>query len=154
MECVLDSKAWKHIDSLYPGFAWENRNIRLGFALDGVNPFSNQSLNHSTWPVVLLNYNLQPWLVTKRFFLMLALLILGKESVTSENVDVCLAPLIEELQQLWEDIDAIDASAENVNRNFTLKVILMWCIHDFPAYGLVSGQVTKGTEGAPNVVLA
>jgi hypothetical protein len=147
VECVPDSKAWKHIDSVYPGFALEERNIRLGLALDGVNPFSNQSLSHSTWPVVLLNYNLPPWLVTKRFFLMLALLIPGKESVTSENVDVYLAPLIEELKQLWEGIEAVDASAERVNRKFTLKAILMWCIHDFPAYGLVSGQVTKGYKG-------
>ena len=23
----------------------------------------------------------------------------------------------------------------------------MWCIHDYPAYGLVSGQVTKGYKG-------
>jgi hypothetical protein len=81
------------------------------------------------------------------FLNVFALLIPSKESVTSENVDVCLAPLIEELQQLWEGIDAVDASAESVNRNFTLKVILMWCIHDFPAYGLVSGQVTKGYRG-------
>ena len=85
VECVSDSKAWKHIDSVYPVFALEEKNIRLGFALDGVNPFSNQSLSHSTWPVVLLNYNLPPWLVTKRFFLMLALIIPGKESVTSES---------------------------------------------------------------------
>jgi len=47
-------------------------------------------------------------MVTKRFFLMLALLIHGIESVTSENVDVYLAPLIEELQQLWEGVDAVD----------------------------------------------
>ena len=79
-ECVSDSKAWKHIDSLYPDFASEERNIRLGMALDGVNLFSNQSLSHSTWPIVLLNYNLPPWLVTKRFFIMLALFIPGKES--------------------------------------------------------------------------
>ena len=34
-----------------------------------------------------------------------------------------------------------------MNRNFKLKAILMWCIHDFLAYGLVSGQVTKGYRG-------
>ena len=60
VECVPDSKAWKHIDFVYPGFALEERNMRLGLALDGVNPFSNQSLSHSTWLVVLLNYNLPP----------------------------------------------------------------------------------------------
>jgi hypothetical protein len=66
-------------------------------ALDGVNLFSNQSLSHSIWHVVLLNYNLPPWLVTKQFFIMLVLLIPGKESVISDNIDVYLAPLIEEL---------------------------------------------------------
>lgn len=149
VECVPDCKAWKHIDSLYPQFASEERNIRLGLALDGVNPFSNQSLSHSTWPVVLLNYNLPPWLVTKRFFIMLSLIIPGKESVTSENIDVYLSPLIEELLELWDGVEAIDVSAGNNNQRFTLKAILMWCIHDFPAYGLASGQVTKGYKGCP-----
>ena len=40
VECVPDSKAWKHIDYVYPGFAMEEKNIRRGLALDGVNPFS------------------------------------------------------------------------------------------------------------------
>ena len=155
IECIPDSKAWKHIDAMYPEFASSDRNVRLGMALDGVNPFSNQSLSHSTWPVVLLNYNLPPWLITKRFFLMLVLIIPGKESVTSENIDVYLAPLMEELHELWGGIHAVDVSTENGNCDFILKAILMWCIHDFPAYGLVSGQVTKGyrgcTECGPNV---
>lgn len=155
IESVPDSKAWKHINAIYPEFGSDERNIRLGMALDGVNPYSNQSLSHSTWPVVLLNYNLPPWLVTKRFFLMLVLLIPGKESVTSENIDVYLAPLIEELQQLWHGVNAVDVSDDSGNQNFVLKAMLMWCIHDYPAYGLVSGQVTKGyrgcTECGPNV---
>jgi hypothetical protein len=65
-------------------------------ALDGVNPFSNQSLSHSTWHVVCLNYNLPPWLVTKQFFIILTLLIPGKKSMTAENVDIYVAPLMEE----------------------------------------------------------
>ena len=143
IECVPDSKAWKHVDAMYLEFGCSERNIRLGMALDGVNPFSTQSLSHSTWPVVLLNYNLPPWFVTKRFFLMLALLIPGKESVTSKNIDVYLAPLIEELQELWGGVGAVDVSGKHGNRSFKLKAILMWCIHDYPTYGLVSGQVTK-----------
>jgi hypothetical protein len=149
VECVPDCKAWKHIDSIFPEFTAEGRNIRLGLALDGVNPFSNQSLSHSTWPVVLLNYNLPPWLVTKRFFIMLSLIIPGKESVTSDNIDVYLAPLIEELLELWEGVDATDVSAMEGRQRFSLKAILMWCIHDFLAYGLASGQVTKGYKGCP-----
>ena len=60
MESVPDSKAWKHINNVYPAFASEERNIRLGMALDGVNPYSTQSLSHLRWPVIMLNYNLPP----------------------------------------------------------------------------------------------
>ena len=81
MRSVVDSKAWNHVNNRWPEFAKEERNVRLGLALDGVNPVRNQSLSHSTWPVVMLNYNLPPWLVTKNFFMMLMLLIPGKESV-------------------------------------------------------------------------
>ena len=157
---IVDSKAWKHVDARWPEFAQEPRNLRLALALDGVNPFSNQSLSHSTWPVVLLNYNLPPWLVTKRFFVMLSLIIPGKESVKEENIHVYLAPLVEELQRLWEGVKAKDGSilekthecvenTHNTNPNFKLKAILMWSIHDFPAYGLLAGQVTKGYRGCP-----
>jgi hypothetical protein len=38
-------------------------------------------------------------------------------------------------------------SSEGDERKFQLRAILMWCIHDFPAYDLVSGQVTKGYKG-------
>lgn len=87
---VIDSIAWKHINEKWPEFVIDTCNVRLGLALDGVNPFGNLSSCHSTWPVVLLNYNLPPWLVTKRYFLMLAFIIPSKESCTSINVDVYL----------------------------------------------------------------
>jgi hypothetical protein len=41
MESVPDSKAWKHINAVYPEFAFEERNIRLRMVVDGVNPYSN-----------------------------------------------------------------------------------------------------------------
>lgn len=55
---------------------------------------------------------------------------MGKESVTSKNIDVYMTPLIEELQELWGGVHAVDVFDENGNCDFVLKVILMWCIHD------------------------
>ncbi|KAL3699461.1 hypothetical protein R1sor_017483 [Riccia sorocarpa] len=103
-----DSLAWKHFEQLYPHFALEPRNLHFGLALDGVNPFSDKSTTWSTWPVLLINYNLPPWLATKKFFLHMALLIPGKESVRSSNIDVYLQPLIEELQELWRGVPVTD----------------------------------------------
>ena len=150
MRSVVDSKAWDHVNNRWPWFAEDGRNVRLGLALDGVNPFRNQSLSHSTWPVVMLNYNLPPWLVTKNFFMMLALIIPGKESVKDRNVDVYLAPLIEELQELWKGVNCVDGSQGSTKeKTFTLHGMLLWTVNDFPAYGLISGQVTKGHRACP-----
>jgi hypothetical protein len=62
---VVYSLAWKHINENWPSFANDACNIRSGLALDGVNPFGDLNSCHSTWPVILLNYNLLPWLMTK-----------------------------------------------------------------------------------------
>lgn len=43
-----DANASKMMDSLYPDFSLENRNIRLVLAADGFNPFRTISLSHST----------------------------------------------------------------------------------------------------------
>jgi len=60
-----NSPQYKTIDSLYPHFGEEPRNLRLGLASDGMNPFGNLSTNHSSWPVLPIIYNLPPWLCIK-----------------------------------------------------------------------------------------
>ena len=106
METVIDSPAWKHIGVIDPTFEAEKRNVRMALSLDGMNPFSVRSTSHSTWPVLLVIYNLPPWLLTKRFFIVMSILISGKESPTDKNIDVFIAPLVEELQELWEGVPA------------------------------------------------
>ena len=83
-------------------------------------------------------------------FIMLSLIIPGKRSVTGENFDVYLQPLLEELQILWrQGVPTEDASMYNGSRRFTMKAMLMWTIHDFSAYEIVAGCVTKGFKGCP-----
>ena len=145
-----DSKAWKHVhENIDPSFSQEDRNIHLGLAADGVNPFKLQRANWSTWPVMLLNYNIPPWLTTKKFFIMLALLIPGKQSVTSQFFDVYLEPLVEELMQLWKGVDAYDVLKEVGSRTFKLRAVLLWTIHDFPGYGTVAGVAHQGYAACP-----
>jgi hypothetical protein len=108
MKSVADSPAWIHVDTdIDIEFATERRHLRMGVSLDGVNPFSMQRSTHSTWPVMVLLYNLPTWLVTKKFFVSLSLLISGKESPTSKNIDIFLSPLVEEFLELWEGIDVV-----------------------------------------------
>ena len=55
-----DGEAWKYFDSLFPNFANDACNVMLRPASDGFNYFRTMSVAHSTWPVILLNYNLPP----------------------------------------------------------------------------------------------
>ncbi len=56
----------------------------------------------------VFNYNLPPWLVTKRFFVILSLIISGPENVKVANFDVYLEPMIEELKELWKGVAGLD----------------------------------------------
>ena len=56
-----DAEAWKDFDRQHPMFAMDPRNVRLGLATDGFNPFGNMSTAYSMWPVILMPYNLPPW---------------------------------------------------------------------------------------------
>ena len=53
MRHPVDGSSWKDFDIKYPNFSREPRNVRLGLAADGFNPFGNKSTTHSTWPVIL-----------------------------------------------------------------------------------------------------
>lgn len=116
---VVDSKIWMDFVNKLLDFAQDPHNIRLGLALDGVNPFLVKSTKWSTWLVFLINYNLPPWLATKSFFFMLSLIILGKKSVTSDTIDVYLEPLFDELVEFWKGIEAIQILWDNDSIQFT-----------------------------------
>lgn len=140
-----DSRAWKHLDSKFPSFGLEMRNVRLGLATDGFNPFGHMSTSHSTWPVLLTVYNLPPWLCMKRQFIFMSLLIPGPQG-PGNDIDVFLEPLIDELRELWVNgIDTYDAFRQET---FTMHAAIMWTINDFPAYANLSGW-SKGKYACP-----
>lgn len=60
-----DGMDWQGFDKTCPSFAQEPRNVRLGLATDGFNPFNNMKILHSTWPVIFINYNLPPSMYMK-----------------------------------------------------------------------------------------
>lgn len=134
MRSPVDSHANDFIERRWPDFQNDPRHVRLGVAADGIVPHSmtGKSQPYSLWPVILMNYNIPPWLSMKKGHLMLSMLIPGPKQPM--NMDVYLAPLIEELQELWEGVPAYDGRrlTGGLPRNFDLKAILMWTMHDYP----------------------
>lgn len=141
-----DSEQWRFIDSEFSDFGKEKRNLRLALSTDGMNPYGSLSSIHSTWPVILVTYNLPPSLCMKRRYMMLSLLISGPKQ-PGNDIDVYLAPLIEDLKILWEQgVEVFDA---HQNAFFTLRAMLFCTISDFPAYGNLSGYTVYGKSPCP-----
>ncbi|XP_052159498.1 uncharacterized protein LOC127777020 [Oryza glaberrima] len=136
-----DSKAWKDIDTRYPTFASDSRNIRFAMASDGFNPFGTMSSTYSCWPVVLVPYNLPPWLCMKASSLMLALIIPGP-SYPGKDFHVFMEPVYEELIDLFEvGTPTYDASQDEM---FQLRAILLFTISDYPGIGIFAGYSING----------
>ncbi|XP_039117866.1 uncharacterized protein LOC120253629 [Dioscorea cayenensis subsp. rotundata] len=125
-----DAEAWKSFDARYPDFASDPRNVRLGLSSDWFNPFKLLSTSYNTWPVVLIPYNLPPWIGMKQTSFLLSVIIPGDK----------------ELKQLWVGVETYDAS---VRRNFNIRTALLWTINDFPAYANLSRWSTKGKYACP-----
>ncbi|KAJ9545766.1 hypothetical protein OSB04_025473 [Centaurea solstitialis] len=143
---VADSPQWRNIDNIFEDFGDEIRNIRFGLSSNGINPFGSMSSRHSTWPVLLCIYNLPPWLCMKRKYIMMSLLIQGPKQ-PGNDIDVYLAPLIEDMKELWSPcIEVYDAYEKE---RFQLRAMIFCTINDFPAYGNLSGYSTKGEKACP-----
>ncbi|XP_073120024.1 uncharacterized protein [Henckelia pumila] len=141
-----DAPSWKLVDHKWPNFAADSRNLRLAISADGINPHGMMSSTYSCWSVLMITYNLPPWLCMKRKFMMLTMLISGPKQ-PGNDIDVYLAPLIDDLKFLWDTgVEAYDAYKQET---FSLRAVLLWTINDFPAYGNMSGCIVKGYHVCP-----
>ncbi|KAL9682010.1 hypothetical protein QQ045_013803 [Rhodiola kirilowii] len=95
-----DEEAWENFNKEFQEFAHEIRNVRIGLSTDGFNPFGVSALSHSTWPIIVMSYNLPLWMCMKKEFNILAMLISGPKS-PGKCMNVFMRPLIDELNMLW-----------------------------------------------------
>ncbi|GKD10320.1 putative transposase-associated domain-containing protein, partial [Tanacetum coccineum] len=117
------------------------RNLRLGISADGVD-VNTGNMHHSVWPVLIVIYNLPPWLCMKRKFINLSVLISG---YPGNDIDVFLEPLVDDLHTLFETgVDTYDASTKD---NFNLCAVVLWTINDYPALGTLCGCPYNGFKG-------
>ncbi|XP_004289296.1 PREDICTED: uncharacterized protein LOC101297488 [Fragaria vesca subsp. vesca] len=141
-----DGEAWKSFDASFPDFAEDVRNVRFGLTTDGFNPSGNMTLSHSIWPVILMPYNLPPWMCMKKEYNFLVLLIPGPNS-SGKCLDVYLRPLIDELKELWEN--GIPTFDRHSKTSFRMRTVVMWTISNFPGYGMLSSHTTQGYKACP-----
>ena len=143
---LVDSMAWKTIDSKWLDFSNDPCNVRLAMEVDGFNSFGSFSSTHSVWLVVLVTYNLPPWLSIKRRFCLFSMLIPSPKE-PGNDIDVYLEPLVNELKLRWDEgARTYDA---HLSSFFNMKAISMWVIHEFLAYGNMASCTSKGFCACP-----
>jgi len=147
---VVDNKAWAHVDEKWVDFKHDHRNLKLTISTNGLNPFFEKLCQWSTWHVYVLIYNLPPWLTTKHFFVLVALIISDKENVCMNTIDVYLQPLVDELMMFWRlGVPTLDYGKPKGSHGFTFRALVLWTINDFPKYNLLSRCVHQGCVVCP-----
>jgi len=102
---------WKNINKEFSAFRMESCNLSVGSTTNGMDPYVNLSTNHSSWPVLLVIYNLPSGLSMMRKYMMLSMLIYGPREPIND-IDVYLSSLIDDLKLLWDDgVKVFDAFA-------------------------------------------
>ncbi|KAL9674184.1 hypothetical protein QQ045_030454 [Rhodiola kirilowii] len=136
-----DGEVWQNFDREFPEFAKDIRNVRLGLATDGFNPFGVSGLSHSTWPIIVMPYNFSPSMCMKKEFNILSMLISGPKS-PGKCLNVFMRPLIDELKILWDT--GVPTYDRHDGSSFMMKAAVLWTISDFPGLGMLGGIQTKG----------
>jgi hypothetical protein len=95
-----DGEGWKHFNSVHPQFLMETKNVHLGLYINRFNPFGSFATLYSCWSVILTVYKLSSGMCLRPEFMFLFMIIIDPNS-PSQNIDVCLRPLIDELKYLW-----------------------------------------------------
>ncbi|KAL3678077.1 hypothetical protein R1sor_021033 [Riccia sorocarpa] len=107
MRSIADSPAMRHAENAYHEMADNPRAVRLGMVTDGFSPVSFSRKSYSIWPVMFINYNIPPWLSTKKGHILLSLIIPGPKKPS--NFDIYMGPVVDELKLLWNGVPAYDA---------------------------------------------
>ena len=77
----------------------KSQNIFVGLCIDKFNPFRSFAAPYFCWPMILTAYNL-PLMMCMRLEFIFLYMVKPSLNNPSRNIDVCLQPLIEELNQL------------------------------------------------------
>jgi hypothetical protein len=87
-------------------------------------------------------FNLPGSMCMKQKFIMMPVLIQGPKQ-PSNDIDVYLRPLVDELLLLWKK-EGVRVWDENNQENFNLRALLFITINDWPALSNLSGHSNKG----------
>jgi hypothetical protein len=140
-----DDEAWHALDHFDLEFAGNPRSVHLGLSMDGFQAYNSDSTSYSCLLVFVMPYNLPPNKCLMEGFIFLALVIPGPKE-PKKQMNIFLHPLMEELKELWQGLDAYDS---HLKCRFNLCAAYLWLIHDYLAYDKFVGWCVHGQLNCP-----
>ncbi|KAL0325225.1 UNVERIFIED_CONTAM: hypothetical protein Sradi_5091800 [Sesamum radiatum] len=129
---------------MYPNFAEEPHNVRLGLYTDGFALHEQYGRAYSCWHVIITPYNLPPGICISSEYMFLTMIIPDPSNL-KRLISVYLELLIEELLQLGHvSVRTYDHATDNV---FIMQAALMCTVNDLPAYRMAFRWSTTGVMG-------
>jgi hypothetical protein len=135
MSHPADAEAWHALDCFDLEFARDPRSVHLGLSMDGFQPYNSDSIAYFCWPIFVMPCNLSPNKCLEEGFRFLDLVIPGLKE-PRKQMNMYLHLLMEELEELWQGVDAYDS---HLKCRFNLRAAYLWLIHDYLAYGKFVG---------------
>ena len=138
---IHHSPSWSEVYTKDGVFQGDQRGIAISLCTDGVNPFSQNRVTYSMWPVVLTLLNL-PRQIRQSFTnqLLVGIISAGDGGKEAKNVHPYLEILVDELlglsnRRLYDSYSCAP---------FSLKVEILLYVLDYPGIGKVLNTMGSG----------
>lgn len=129
MQGPVDYPSWEHIWAHHLDFEDDARNLHFSMVVDGVNPYSMKRFTSSFLALSFFNMYLALWLTINKHFIFLSLLVMGSNSITREDTNIFLTPLVAQLLEYrTHGMRFYDVVCFHGETWFVARIIPMWCI--------------------------
>jgi hypothetical protein len=107
-------------------------DVALGLSTDGFTLFKRRRRGFSTaWPIILVNYNLDPRIRTRLENILCVGVIPGPRQC--KDLNSYLAPLVEDLLALEHGVECGGLTPEGAGYSFSLRAFIIMIFGDIPA---------------------
>ena len=137
---IHDSPAWREAYASTGQFEGDSRAVAFAMCTDGVNPYSQNRISYSMWPIVMTLLNLPRRIQYSFSSLFLVGIVPGTGTKEPQSLEPYLEIVVDEILAL-SDRTLYDAYAK---APFSMKINVLLYTLDYPGIGKVFSTLGSG----------
>ncbi|GJW62212.1 reverse transcriptase domain-containing protein [Tanacetum coccineum] len=146
MNHPCDGRAWKYFDMMKPEFSGDAKNVRLGLAADGFNPFGMMSQTYSMWPPLIKELQ-ELWkgvwtkdAATELYADISAILLMGLDAKLGASKEMTLMISIQDMSEAKKQSISILIELEQIFPPAFFDIMIHVAIH-LPDEAILDGPI-------------